>query len=361
MPTGYEFNAPPIKNSTFTFDVALVSTASTNVFKVAPTLAAGDVLVSGDGSTPTGIAVLPVHKGSGLLAVALTANEMNYNRVGVIFHDVTGTAGSEWQDLMIAFQTYQAVTYPSAADNADAVWDETLAGHLVAGSTGEKLNNTNTTTPPTVGAIADQVWDEALAGHLGAGSTGEKLNNTNTTTPPTANAVADQVWDELLAGHAIVGSAGAALSTAGAATDPLLNIVPGSYAAGTAGSALGRIGSGQIVTTSIVAQDATVTTYQGDDYKNVDGKAIDWTDTSVSWPVLTAATITVVIDQIGSFTGSVVTATGASKKVRLELTAAQNTFIGKNMQYQVIATLSNGDVVTLVDARWNSIDRKTLV
>jgi len=34
----------------------------------------------------------------------------------------------------------------------------------------------NTTTPPTVGAIADQVWDEARAGHVTAGTFGEKVN-----------------------------------------------------------------------------------------------------------------------------------------------------------------------------------------
>lgn len=34
----------------------------------------------------------------------------------------------------------------------------------------------NTTTPPTAAAIADQVWDETMADHLGAGSTGAALN-----------------------------------------------------------------------------------------------------------------------------------------------------------------------------------------
>lgn len=34
----------------------------------------------------------------------------------------------------------------------------------------------NYTTPPTVIAIADQIWDEAIAGHLVAGSTGEALD-----------------------------------------------------------------------------------------------------------------------------------------------------------------------------------------
>lgn len=57
----------------------------------------------------------------------------------------------------------------------------------------------------------------------------------------TASAVADAVWDEALSGHSGAGSAGQALSSAGSSADPLLNLVPGSYAAGTAGEALGYI------------------------------------------------------------------------------------------------------------------------
>lgn len=58
---------------------------------------------------------------------------------------------------------------------------------------------------------------------------------------PAVADVADAVWDEALSGHATAGSAGAALSAAGGAADPLLNTVPGSYASGTAGAALGKV------------------------------------------------------------------------------------------------------------------------
>lgn len=61
------------------------------------------------------------------------------------------------------------------------------------------------------------------------------------TTPPTAGAIADAVWDEATADHTTAGSTGAALAAAGGAADPLLNAVPGSYADGTAGEALGRL------------------------------------------------------------------------------------------------------------------------
>ena len=89
---------------------------------------------------------------------------------------------------------------PTAAENADAVWDETLSGHLGAGSTGAALNGA---TAPTAAAVADAVWDEALSGHVGAGSTGE------------------------------------ALGAAGGAGDPWITALPGAYSSGQAGYILG--------------------------------------------------------------------------------------------------------------------------
>lgn len=90
---------------------------------------------------------------------------------------------------------------------------------------------------PTAAAIADAVWDEAIAGHVGAGSTGEALNNA---TAPTAAAVADAVWDEALSGHLGAGSTGEALNAAGAAGDPWTTSLPGAYGAGSAGYIIGN-------------------------------------------------------------------------------------------------------------------------
>lgn len=55
-------------------------------------------------------------------------------------------------------------------------------------------------SPPTVGAIADQVWDEALAGHLTAGTTGKALSD--------AGAAGDPWSTDLDAGGYAAGSAG---------------------------------------------------------------------------------------------------------------------------------------------------------
>lgn len=57
--------------------------------------------------------------------------------------------------------------------------------------TSTRLATAGYTTPPTVGAIADGVWDEALAGHLTAGTTGEALDDAGNASTLTA---AD-VWD----------------------------------------------------------------------------------------------------------------------------------------------------------------------
>lgn len=72
-----------------------------------------------------------------------------------------------------------ALTAAKFASGAfDAVWSVT-ARLLTAGTNIVLAKGTGVTgfNDPTVGAIADQVWDEAIAGHLGAGSTGEALTD----------------------------------------------------------------------------------------------------------------------------------------------------------------------------------------
>ena len=127
---------------------------------------------------------------------------------------------------------------PTAAAIADAVWDETLSGHLGAGSTGEALN--------AAGAAGDP-WTTALPGAYGAGSAGYIIGN-NVDAPlstidtvvdgiqtdlsngtdglgaiktavdaiptsnPTAAAIADAVLDEALSGHVTAGSLGKAVA-----------------------------------------------------------------------------------------------------------------------------------------------------
>ena len=94
------------------------------------------------------------------------------------------------------------------------------------------------TSNPTAAAIADAVWDESLAAHTSAGSTGEALDGA---TAPSAADVADAVWDEAIAGHLTAGSTGASLNAAGSAGDPWATTLPGSYTGSQAGKILDDI------------------------------------------------------------------------------------------------------------------------
>ena len=58
---------------------------------------------------------------------------------------------------------------------------------------------------------------------------------------PTVEEIAEAVWDEAIADHVAAGSTGEQLSAAGSGGDPWLTVVPGEYADGTAGAAVGRL------------------------------------------------------------------------------------------------------------------------
>jgi hypothetical protein len=135
----YTLNVEPIKNASYTFTVSLISQSDTDVIQPSPTLAAGDVKISIDGGSFANIGTLPTEiESTGVLEVALTAAEMNGDRIDVLFSDV---AGDEWQDLHIPIFTKIAVSLPEAGDIVDAAWDEALTAeeHNVPSSAGRRL------------------------------------------------------------------------------------------------------------------------------------------------------------------------------------------------------------------------------
>lgn len=134
--------------------------------------------------------------------------------------------------------------------------------------------------------------------------------------------------------------------------DPLLSSVPGTYAAGTAGAALGKLGSAQITTVSPLSSTGALTLVRGDDYLAVDNRSLDFLDVSANWPDLTGAIIRfALISPSGVktiYTGSVVTASGANKKVRVEPTALQTAALTADVYgYDIEAQLTNGHFATL--------------
>lgn len=70
---------------------------------------------------------------------------------------------------------------PSVASVADAVWDEAIAGHAVAGSTGAALS--------AAGAAGDP-WSTALPGAYGAGTAGKLLSDIEAVAPDNKPTVA---------------------------------------------------------------------------------------------------------------------------------------------------------------------------
>lgn len=222
-----------------------------------------------------------------------------------------------------------------------------LAAGVVVTTNNDKTGYSLATAPPTAAAIADAVWDEATSGHQTAGTTGLALTSASA---PTAAAVADAVWDEALSGHATAGTAGAYLAAAGGASDPLLNAVPGSYASGTAGHALGRIGTATVEVTSPVAADGeTVTLKRGCDYSAGDGLAVEWTGSGGGWGVsFASATAAVIIN--GTAYDATITSASAPKTVRwapdADTTAALRAGVSR---YTLLLTQADGEKIPLVD------------
>ncbi len=163
-----------------------------------------------------------------------------------------------------------------------------------------------------------------------------------------ASTIADAVWDEALSFHSAAGSAGNCLSAAGAASDPLLNQVPGTYASGTAGAALGNIAGASVSVVSPVASNGTsINLIYGDDYVAADNRALVFS--SLTGPILTGGTValniqcaTAVVSAAGVITGE--------HSCYIELTDTKIATIGVGVwRYDLQATLAtSANVVTLV-------------
>jgi len=102
----------------------------------------------------------------------------------------------------------------SAADIADAIWDEALAGHATAGTAGKALSDAG--GGASAATIADAVWDEVLSGHTTAGTGGKVL--ADAATQASVNTIDDFLDTEMAAVLAAVDTEVAAIK---AKTDSL--------------------------------------------------------------------------------------------------------------------------------------------
>lgn len=141
----------------------------------------------------------------------------------------------------------------------------------------------------------------------------------------------------------------AKISSVAESMDPLTNPVPGSYAQGSAGAALGRIGVARIEVSQPITVSGEMKIRPGFDYLAAENRAFEWTDegSDILWPALTGATVEWVSGTL-SFSMDVIVATGSAKKVRLELTAAESAQISaERAPYIVQATLASDSLVDL--------------
>lgn len=154
--------------------------------------------------------------------------------------------------------------------------------------------------------------------------------------------VAD-IWNALTSGMTTVGSIGKRLAD-------YIDVAISS-----------RMSSGGSVTyTGPVAISDDATIVRGMDYYSADGRALEWSTTlEATWPTLTGATINFYSSLLDK-AGTVVTGTGATKKVRVELSAAETlaATLG-TAAFKVVATLSNGHKVDLVSATIAIEERET--
>lgn len=121
------------------------------------------------------------------------------------------------------------------------------------------------------------------------------------------------------------------------------------------------IGTGQAFVEVPIDGDSNITVRRSRDYQQADGLAIEWSNPDGTWPDLTGATIVARVARPGcktsalyDFAASVVTPTG-SQIVRLELTKAQLAIIADDYTYELVATLTGGSVVTLVDGQFRVV------
>lgn len=197
-------------------------------------------LTAGERSTlATVIEAALINEGDGQQLIDAILQVINANldlpalELTAIAQAVRSELATELGRLDAAISTRLAAAGYTATDNATIAAIFTAAGTTLPAQIAA-LND------PTAADIAGAVWDEALAGHLTAGSAGAALNGAGTT-PPTAEQVAAAVWNATIADFSATGSTGEQLAAAGASGDPWATLVPGAYAEGTAGAAVGRL------------------------------------------------------------------------------------------------------------------------
>lgn len=324
-----------------------------------------------------------VSLGTGLTINAYTGNTPqtgdNYPRIGAAGAGLTSLGDARIANLDTTVSSRLATSGYTAPDNANIGVAATQAT-TAATNTASLITTLATLAAKFTGITLLAQWLGAMAGKQTANSTArteiratgagsgtfdetedslEASHDAGVTVGGYASGQdpATLVLDAAAAAHNTAGSIGQKINAAGAAADPLTNQVPGSYAQGTGGYVLGHLDTANITVISPVAQSGNLTLNQGDDYLLADNRSLLFTGASANiWPSLSGATIAFTTDGTNpcTGTGTAIAATG-TQQFRIELTAAQTSKLRQGTSagnFDIVATLSNGHVVTLVSGKY---------
>lgn len=117
------------------------------------------------------------------------------------------------------------------------------------------------------------------------------------------------------------------------------------------------LATASVTSSGPVSSTSSIEIVRGDDYSNDDSRSLEWTNAAGTWPDLTGATIDFGATRTGETnftggTGSVIDASpGSSQKVRVEFTDAETMIEPGVWSYDVQATLSSGNIITLVSGK----------
>ena len=104
-----------------------------------------------------------------------------------------------WVDLTLTTATFQAYEMPISVMQSGLSTFDAAADAVTVGTNGDKTGYSLAVTPPTAAAVADAVWDEATSGHTTDGTYGGRIvrsTNSNVTVQITgSNHIAADVHE----------------------------------------------------------------------------------------------------------------------------------------------------------------------
>ena len=240
-----------------------------------------------------------------------------------------------------------ALNDPSAADNADAIWDELLAGHTIAGSAGEALSNAGAGASPS--DIADAVWNALTATHTTADTFGLFIQSF----PDPAT-----IWDELRSSHTAVGTFGEVVDAAisSRATQASVDVIDAIVDAILVDTGTDIPALIAALNDLSIADVQTAMTNQG--YTAARAILISNLDVLLSTRSTQASVdvIDAIVDAILVDTGTTIPGILSAIETKLQADARQALLIAEHNQTQSdIAGLNNLDAATVADAVWDEV------